>query len=589
MQQDTDYTRLFLAIFLAASVLIGWQSLVEAPRRQELAKIADAYTKKQAVEKEKQTATLSLKDDDSGVAENLTHAQQLAQSPRITIRSDKLHGSIALRGARFDDLTLAKYRETLDKDSPEVTLFLPTGHPESFLAHIGWVAGDGKTKVPDQNTLWQADKKQLSPGDSVTLRWNNGEGQTYLLIVSMDADYMFSIEQRVENKAARSVSVAPYGYVNRAHVEVAQHYGILHEGPIGVMESSLQEINYQDLRENGNKTFENSSGWLGITDKYWLAALVPGESGYKTTFSHYSKNEKDRYQVDYLAPAQTIEPGATASDSVRLFAGAKEIKVLDRYATGDAKRGLPPIELFDRAVDFGVLYFMTKPMFLTLNFFYALAGNFGIAILLLTILVKLLMFPLANKSYKSMSQMRMLQPEMTKIRERHVDDQIAMNKAMLELYKKEKVNPASGCLPLLIQMPVFFALYKVLYVTIEMRHAPFFGWLKDLSAIDSSNIFTLFGLIDWNHPAWMHLGILPILYCITMVIQMRLQPKPADPVQAKMMAFMPYFFLFIFASFPAGLVLYWVWSNILSILQQQYITYRYTKNKPPAKGAKAAA
>lgn len=571
---DSDPTRLFVAVFLAALLLMAWQYFVQWPRKQQYAQLAIAHEQQVQQQKEQHLKAVGSKESPAEENADLTLEQRLDRSPRLAIRSEKLHGSIALRGARFDDLTLAKYKETLDPQSPEVRLLSPAGDAQAYFAHIGWVATDG-TRVPDQNSVWQSDKTSLAPGETAHLRWDNGSGQRFVLSISLDGDYMFTVAQRVENNASHAVSLGAYGYLNRTYDDNIKHYGIMHEGPLGVMESSLEEISYKDLREKGAKEYNSAGGWLGITDKYWQAALIPGESGYKASFSHYVAANGDRYQADYLMPAQSIAPGGSDMLSVRLFAGAKEVNVLDGYAQGSAENHMPPIPLFDRSVDFGVLYLLTKPMFLTLNFFYQHTGNFGIAILLLTIVVKLLMFPLANKSYKSMAQMKRIQPEMVKLRERYVDDTIALNKAMLELYKREKINPASGCLPLLLQMPVFFALYKVLYVTIEMRHAPFFGWLRDLSAPDPSNVFTLLGYVPWDNPAWLHLGILPILYTASMIVQMKLQPAPADPVQAKMMAFMPYFFLFIFAGFPAGLVLYWVWSNILSILQQQVISRRH--------------
>ncbi len=584
MQDDTDYKRLFIAIFLAATVLIGWQALVEWPRRQQLAQFTAEQAKKHKVEQAQYVAKTPAKDIAEDTA-TLTRQQRLAQSPRITVRSEKLHGSIALKGARFDDLTLANYRETVDPKSPDVTLLSPGGDAFAYVAQAGWISPDGKTKVPGADTPWQADKRELTPGHPVTLRWDNGSGQTYVITVTLDNDYMFSVRQRVENHSGDAIDLFPYAFINRTHEDSTQSYAIMHEGPLGVMEGALEEINYSTLREKGNKVFEHAAGWLGITDKYWLTALIP-QGEFKATFSHYEKNNTHRYQIDYLGQPKNVAAGSSAEQQLWLFAGAKELNVIDRYAAGDAAAGLPPIPLFDRAVDFGILYFMTKPMFLLLNFFYAHIGNFGIAIMLLTIVVKLLMYPLANKSYHAMAAMRDLQPEMLKIRERFTGDQIKINQEMMALYKREKVNPASGCLPLLVQMPVFFALYKVLFVTIEMRHAPFFGWMHDLSAPDTSNIFTLFGLLDWNAPHWLHLGILPMLFCATMVFQMKQQPKPADPVQAKMMAWMPYFFLFLFASFPAGLVVYWTWSNVLSILQQHVITVQHkklmAKRKPAA-------
>ncbi len=565
-QEYPDYKRVFIALLLASLVLFAWQAKVEWPRRQQLAQMEMQEAKKRRDVEAKQPQPLSVRE--AAAAENpaLTWEQRIAESPRIAITSDTLQGSIALKGARFDDLTLKAYKETLEPDSPDVTLFSPGGGNDAYFAQIGWVSPDGKTKVPDQHTLWQADKKTLSPGGEVDLRWNNGEGATFLLAITLDQNYMFGIEQRVENHSGHEISLLPYAYINRAYEEPKQQNLILHQGALGVMDGTLNEVTYKELREKGNKTYDHVSGWLGITDKYWLAALIPS-GAYKATFSYYSAAGKDRYQADYLGEAMTVAPAAAASTPARLFAGAKALKLLDAYAAGN-----PPIPLFDRSIDFGMLYFLTKPMLQTLTFFFALTGNFGIAIMLLTIVVRILLYPLASKSFHATAKMRDLQPEMLKLRERYFDDQITLQKEMMALYKRQKVNPAAGCLPVIIQMPVFFALYKVLYVSIEMRQAPFFGWIKDLSAGDPSNIFTLFGLIPWEPFSWMHLGVLPILMCATMVIQMKQQPKPADPTQAKMMMYMPYFMLLIFAKMPAGLILYWTWSNIISIIQQRVIT-----------------
>ncbi len=569
---EPDYQRITLAIFIAAIVLLSWQALYEWPRRQHLAQSVAVQAQRAEAIKEKKAAEIKAQEIDAEYNPDLTRSQRLENTDRIQIKSDKLHGSIDLKGARFDDLTLAKYKVTIDKDSPEVILLSPNGDNEAYFAQAGWVATDGKTRVPDGKTLWKSDHASISPGQPVNLSWDNGSGVNFILSIAVDDNYMFKITQRVQNNSGSEISVAPYGYINRAHNMNLQGNVVMHEGPLGVVEGAIIEVPYKTLNEKGNKTYENASGWLGITDKYWLTALIP-DSKFKGTFSHYVKNDQQRYQVDYVGSSETINPGMAQESKMRLFAGAKEINVLDRYADGDTSN--PPIPLFDRSVDFGVLYFLTKPLFLMLNIFYAVIGNFGLAIMMVTIVVKLCMFPLANKSYKAMAKMRILQPEMVKLREKYQDDHLALNKEMMALYKLHRVNPASGCLPLLIQMPVFFALYKVLYVTIEMRHAPFFGWLRDLSAPDPSNIFTLFGLYPWDTPHLMHLGILPILYCITMIIQQRQQPAPTDPVQAKMMKIMPFALLFLFASFPAGLVLYWIWSNMLSIIQQEIITLRH--------------
>ena len=437
----------------------------------------------------------------------------------------------------------------------------------------------------------------------MTLRWDNGEGVTFIQAISLDTNYMFSIRQRVENHSDSDIKIMPYAYINRTYDPATEVQNIkndhpaahprppgnmLHEGPLGVMNGTLNEVTYKELHDKNNVAYENVSGWFGITDKYWLAALIPSGGNDKISFSHYASGGKDRYQTDYLGEALTIAPGASGEDQTRLFAGAKEIKMLDQYAKGDPAQHIDPIPLFDRAIDFGMLYFLTKPMLLTLTFFHALVGNFGIAIMLLTIVVRVLLYPLANKSYHATAKMRDLQPEIAKLRERYFDDQITLQKETMALYKRQKVNPAAGCLPVIIQMPVFFALYKVLYVAIEMRQAPFFGWIKDLSAMDSSNIFTGFGLIPWEPFGWMHLGVLPMLMCATMVIQMRQQPKPADPTQAKMMTYMPYFMLLIFAKMPAGLILYWTWSNLISIIQQRVIT-KHHEFSQARKQKKAAA
>lgn len=347
------------------------------------------------------------------------------------------------------------------------------------------------------------------------------------------------------------------------------------------MNGTLKEIAYETLHDEKDVT-TNTQGWLGFTDKYWLTALIPAErQSFTANFIHYQSKEIARYQADYVGKSMDIDNGESKETMLHIFAGAKEIDTLDAYTQGIEEIGLTPVPLFDRAVDFGWLYFLTKPIFLTLNFFYKLIGNFGIAILLLTCIIKLLLFPLANKGYKSMTQMKALQPEMKKIQERYHDDKLKMQQELLALYKREKVNPASGCLPMLIQLPVFFALYKVLFVTIEMRHAPFFGPWQDLSAMDPTNLFTAFGLIPWTPPEFLMLGILPILMTITMIIQMRQQPAPTDPVQAKVMKIMPWALLFIIHRMPAGLVLYWVWSNMLSIIQQQAITKKYGKPAAP--------
>ncbi len=589
--QETNYTRLFLAIFLAALVLITWQTKVEWPRRQALAKLSAQVTTKRHEEQVRHVDAVPVKEtNDADENPDLTRDQRLAAVSRVKIATDDLAGSISLKGARFDNLVLSKYLTSLNAQSPGLTLLAPNGDAEGYFVQTGWVSGDNKTKVPDQHTLWTADKKQLTTTSPVTLMWKNDDNVTFELHVSLDENYMFTIDQKVLNNSGHEITVVPYAYINRTEdvnaVPVAgtpakKPAGFLHEGPIGVMDNTLNEVNYKELKEKGNKTFDNTSGWFGITDKYWLTALIPSEPKQKVTLSYYAKSNRDRFQVDYLSEARAIASGATDSTNVRLFAGAKELHLLDYYTKGHDSA--PPVPLFDRALDFGSFYFLAKPMCLVVNYLFHATGNFGVAILIFIIFVKALMFPLANKSFKSMAQMRKLQPEMVKIRERHVDDQIGLHKATRELYKREKVNPAAGCLPVLIQLVVFLALFRGLNVMIELRHAPFYGWLKDLSAPDPSNLFTGFGLIPWNNPSWLHLALLPMLYCLTMIIQTSLQPKPADPIQAKMMTWMPYMMLIFFDTMASGFVLYWTWSNVLSILQQRFITKRHnmTNIEPP--------
>lgn len=574
---EPDYRRIFTAVLLSAVLLIGWQIKVEWPRRQALAQMNAELDIKKKKESHKHAETLpASKDPEENLS--LTREQRIASAPRVAIQSDRLFGSINLKGARFDDISFMNYREAVEPESPKVTLFTPNGDQHGYFAQIGWLAADSSTKVPDQNTLWKADKKQLGGNDTVNFTWDNGQNLLFTLAITLDEHYMFSVSQKVENKSGHAVTVMPYAYINRTY-ETPGTAPFLHEGPIGVANDSLNEASYSLLKEKGNKVYEEANGWLGIADHYWLSALIPEEGHHKVTFGHYVKNTRDRYQVDYLDNAATIEAGKSLSTNVRLFTGAKELTLLDHYAAGKVKTSTgntAPIPLFDRALDFGSFYFLAKPTCIITDMLFRATGNFGIALLIFIILIKIVMFPLANKSYKSMAQMRALQPEMTKIREKYFDDQLALHKATRELYKKEKVNPAAGCLPVIIQLIVFLALFRGLNVTIEMRHADFL-WLKDLSARDPSNLFTLFGAIPWTPPDIMHLGLLPILYCISMVIQTNQQPKPPDPVQAKMIAWMPYMMLLFFDSMASGFVLYWTFSNLLSILQQRYITNSYSR------------
>jgi YidC/Oxa1 family membrane protein insertase len=500
-------------------------------------------------------------------------AKALAMSPRVQISTPQLHGSISLVGGRLDDLTLAKYHETLNPKSPEIVLFSPAGAPDAYFTEVGWVATDGKADVPGPDTLWTADRETLTPESPVTLSWDNGAGLTFKRIFAVDDDYMFTMTQRVENNGKAPVALSSYGLISRHGTPPVSGFYILFEGPLGVLDGTLKEVKYSELQEEGVIQQNSIGGWIGITDKYWLAALVPNQKeAINTRFVDQRHNNKNIYQVDYVGGEMTVAPGGSVATESRVFAGAKQVRLLDRY---EEEYSIPR---FDLAIDFGWFYFLTKPLFYFLLYITDWVGNVGVAILLLTVVVKLAFFPLANKSYKSMSQMRKLQPEMLKLRERFSDDKTRLNQEMMALYKREKVNPASGCLPMIVQIPVFFALYKVLFVTIEMRHAPFFGWIHDLSARDPTTVWNLFGLIPWDPftviPDPVNIGAWPLIMGITMFLQQKLNPQPPDPMQAKIFMFLPIVFTFMLASFPAGLVVYWTWNNTLSIIQQWVIMRR---------------
>ena len=502
-------------------------------------------------------------------------AAAIAEQPRIKIDTPRLHGSINLLGARLDDLTLANYHETVDRKSPEVVLLSPAGTDDPYLAEFGWVAASPDIKVPGAQTRWTASSERLTPTSPVTLTWDNGQGLVFSRKISIDQNYMFTVSDSVRNTGTTPVKLSPYGLISRTGTPQVSGYYILFEGMIGYVDGSLQEVKYSSLHPDKPLDYGSHGGWLGFTDKYWLTALIPPQQdAVKARFTHTLDAGVDRYQTDFLGPEVTVSPDATIESSARFFAGAKEVNLLDAYEAS----GIPR---FDHAIDFGWFYFLTKPIFLTLQFFDRILGNFGLAILLLTLCVKLLFFPLANKSYNAMSKMKLLQPEIQKLRERFPDDKARQQQEMMALYKRVGANPLAGCLPIVIQIPVFFSLYKVLFVTIEMRHAPFFGWIHDLSAPDPTSFANLFGLLPFTPPA--HLPILgsvlmigawPLVMGLTMFLQQKLNPQPVDPVQARMFMFLPIIFTFMLAGFPAGLVIYWAWNNLLSIGQQWTIMRR---------------
>ncbi|MFO1036760.1 MAG: membrane protein insertase YidC [Geminicoccaceae bacterium] len=570
----SEQKNLILAIVLSVGIILAFQFFYEMPRlkeRQAQQAAQQAAQTEQTLNQAAGTtpagdANVSVPGTASG-APVIGRAEALAQSPRVAIDNGALHGSIALKGSRIDDVTLARYHETVDPSSPEIVLLSPPGSPHPYFAEYGWVGGEPSTVVPGTDTLWSAQGDKLTASSPITLSWDNGSGLAFKKEVSLDTDYMFTVKRSVTNTGDKPATLYPYGLISRWGTPPTMNYYILQEGPLGVFDNELHEYKYSAVVKEKEVSFESTGGWLGITDKYWLAAMVPQQDlSLKANFRHLE--EGDRYQTDFRGPPLVVQPGQTVEVTDRLFAGAKVVTLLDHY------RDEYKIPLFDRAVDFGWFYFLTKPIFYLLHFIHSTVGNYGVAILILTLLVKGAFFPLADKSYRAMAKMKKLQPEMVKLRERFADDKPRLNQEMMQLYKNEKVNPMAGCLPIIIQIPVFFSLYKVLFVTIEMRHAPFFGWIKDLSAPDPTSIFNLFGLIPITLPHALMIGVWPLVMGVTMWFQQKLNPAPADPTQAKVMSFLPIMFTFLFATFPAGLVIYWAWNNSLSIGQQWLIMRR---------------
>ncbi|MDB2415127.1 membrane protein insertase YidC [Rickettsiales bacterium] len=564
---------LITAVVLSIIVLVTWQYFYVNPRVEEAQRIARlkqiAQQNEAKYSKNNQIPTESSDNSENLIDDNrtLTREEAVKSPGRIKIRSDRLHGSISLTGARIDDITLAEYKTSLEKDANEVVLLSPSKTKQVYFAEFGWISPNSNTPMPNADTVWYTEQTTLTPNNQVTLKWDNNDGLKFYITISMDDQYMFKIKRGVVNYGNRNVKISSYGLINRARNIDKHSYFILHEGALGVLDGILHEERFDDLIETKKVSFKDSKGWIGLTDKYWLTSLIPDQSdSFDTNFKYYNRKNQNRYQVDYLGQSVDLAPNSDVSTTDHLFAGAKKVGLLDKYGK-DLN-----IELFDRAVDFGWLYFITKPIFKLLTYYNSLLANFGLAILLLTVTLKILLFPLANKSYISMHKMKKLQPKLMEIKEKYTNDKAQMNKEVMELYKRESVNPLAGCLPILLQIPVFFALYKVLFVTIEMRHAPFFGWIKDLSAPDPTSIFNLFGLLPFDPPSFLIVGVWPILMGITMYLQQKMNPAPTDPTQAMVMKALPFVFVFLFASFPAGLVIYWAWNNTLSILQQWVIT-----------------
>ncbi len=517
-----------------------------------------------------------------------------ASGPRLAIDAARLSGSIALTGAVLDDIQLKDYHETISKTSPLVQILGRRDGDKPTYVQFGWDAVTPNTAVPGDTTVWTASAPRLTPASPVTLSWNNGAGLVFQLVLAIDDNFMFTVHQQVINKSPAQVQLYPWSRVVRDYTPTETTSYILHTGPLGVFNNTLKEISYKSTKSDGNNapggtayTETSNGGWIGITDKYWLDALIPDQSqnlSGAVRYLHTDLGDGHAYQTDFITTSpQSIAPGATGDSLMRVFTGAKLVDTLDAYATQYK------IPSFDKAIDFGWFYFITKPIFFALDWLNSKLGNFGIAILVFTVGVKLLFFPLANYSYRSMAKMKNVAPKIKAIKEKHKDDSVKVQQETMALYKTEKINPASGCLPMLVQIPVFFSLYKVIYITIEMRQAPFYGWIHDLSAPDPTNIFNLFGLIPFDPSAlspFLAVGALPIIMGITMFLQQKLNPAPPDPVQARMFQFMPIIFTFMLARFPAGLVLYWTWNNLLTVGQQWLIMRRAAAPQQPTALAK---
>lgn len=492
----------------------------------------------------------------------------LAETQRVKIETPALRGSINLKGARIDDLTLSRYRDTIAKDSPPIRLLSPAGAKDSHLAGFGWT-GQGLA-APTADTVWTASAPVLTIDKPVTLSWDNGQGQRFDILLSVDKDYMFTVKQTVSNTGAGAIAVQPYGFISRQGVSKDPDTWTMHTGPMGVFNGSANYgVNFDDVDKAGNAgvQFSSQGGWLGFADKYWLTALVPDQS--KSMNAAFRVGSDRNYQADFTTQPQIVQPGKAFSTSSRLFAGAKEVALLDSYEDDLG------IKQFDRGIDWGWFYWFEKPIFYLLDWLFRVFGNFGVAIIGLTIIIRGLMYPIAQKQFKSMAGMRAVQPKMKALQERWKDDKPRLQQEMLKLYQQEKINPLAGCLPILLQIPIFYALYKVLLLTIEMRHQPFVLWIKDLSAPDPMTPVNLFGLLPFTPPTFLALGVLPILLGVSMWLQFKLNPTPADPVQQQVFGIMPWVLMFVMAPFAAGLQLYWLTNNILSIAQQKWLYSRH--------------
>ncbi len=556
-----DNKNVFIAIALSMSVLLFWAAFFESPK--------PVKNENTQLQKKSSENTITPNINEVLKIKTITREESINKSDRISIENQNIIGSLLLKGGLIDDISFKNHKQNL-KNNLNVEFLNPAETENGFYAETGWTSIGNQIKVPSKESIWIIKgNKILSEKEPIVLEWKNGNGITFKKKIEIDDKYLFKITQQVQNNSNKTIELYPYAQITRNKVpDDIQNFYISHEGFIGVFDEELKEDDYDDIEEK-KIVREANEGWLGITDKYWMTALVPkkGEN-FKSTFLY-----KNAFKANYILNSPTvINPSSSGSNDVKLFVAAKEVETIDSYAANLS------INKLDLVIDWGWFYFFTKPLFFIIDYLFRYSGNFGIAIVLITIGIRLLFFPLANYSFRSMAKMKAVQPEMTRLKELHKDDKQKLQQEMMALYRKEKINPASGCLPILIQIPFFFAIYKMLFISLEMRHQPFFGWIKDLSAQDPTSLFNLFGLIPWDPPSFLVIGIWPILMGASMWVQQKLNPAPADPIQAKIFAFFPIFLTIILASFPSGLVVYWTINNILTIAQQ-WVIMKQTKVK----------
>ena len=563
-----DNKNVFVAIALSMSVLLFWGAFFETPKNQ-----IEQKTNNQIQEKTENSITPSNNQapsiDQLTVEKKVSRDESINNSDRIKIENENIIGSISLEGGLIDDISFKNHKQKVE-GSKNIEFLNPAQTENGFYAESGWASIGNKIKVPTKNSKWKVEgNKVLTDKSPVILKWNNNEGVIFKKKIELDEKYLFKISQEIQNNSSQSVELYPYAQITRNKVpDDIQNFYISHEGFIGVFDDELKEDDYDDIEDN-KIVRETNEGWLGITDKYWMTVLVP-EAGknFKSTYQY-----NDSFKANYIINEPVkINANSSGVNSLRLFVAAKEVETIDAYAENQN------IKKLDLVIDWGWFYFFTKPLFFVIDYLFKFSGNFGFAIVLITLAIRALFFPLANFSFRSMAKMKAVTPEMQRLKELHKDDKVKLQQEMMALYRKEKINPASGCLPILIQIPFFFAIYKMLFISLEMRHQPFFGWIKDLSAADPTSIFNLFGLIPWDPPSFMIIGIWPILMGASMWVQQKLNPAPADPIQAKIFAFFPLFLTIILASFPSGLVVYWTVNNILTIAQQ-WVINKNTKVK----------